>query len=171
MIVESDESAFSFPNISAMGSTANVSDEKGQHIERSYANSQMERAKRPGNFMTNKKIVDTLLSTGPHKSVLPGNKAYSFLVLEMNSTTAKDIFPGGCGVWDWRSATTVHLNFVSGDGSVLRQCMSKNLYCSKRWLKGKQHTDLCLRNQKMYLRYTDITHSYKIVTLSKRRYV
>lgn len=68
----------------------------------------MEQAKRPGSFMNNEEIDDTLLSTEPQKSVPAGDKTDSFLVLEMNSTTAKGTFLDDCVVWDWRSAMTVN---------------------------------------------------------------
>jgi molybdopterin converting factor small subunit len=99
---------------------------------------------RSGTFMTNEEVIDVIMNTKTPENVVPsGQKDNCYVVLKIEGIdkNQKNYYADDCGVWDWKTATTVNQTFaVEGPNRTLRAVYKKNgKYCIKKVVKGK-HT-------------------------------
>ncbi|KAL3885566.1 hypothetical protein ACJMK2_025617 [Sinanodonta woodiana] len=96
----------------------------------------MRPASNPGKFMTNEELLKVIKSTEiGEKSIPHGIKCDVYIVIEASDDdNGAKYFPDDCGVWDWKSATTVNQTFVVTDtlDKLRTLYIKKEQYCVKK---------------------------------------
>ncbi|KAL3874199.1 hypothetical protein ACJMK2_037245 [Sinanodonta woodiana] len=117
---------------------SNVSDVNTDH--KSAPLQTMRPASSPGKIMTNEELLKVIKSTEiGEKSIPHGIKCDVYIVIEASDDdNGAKYFPDDCGVWDWKSTTTVNQTFVVTDtlDKLRTVYIKKEQYCVKKMVNG-----------------------------------